>query len=240
MCALHASCLKVAAARARHWATACTLLIDGATGEIADTVNGGWEVVERPEGEPPIYRRADGSDWWLFVACDGTWMVSSKDAKDNRKTHSRGWAHSVAAAEGRLPHEIGTAWKVWNGREWTEQTVRVVHGEEAEAAITEVVHACMCAHVCVCACMCVCLTESMHACMPACVRVCMSARTYVIAQAIHVRIWSCICICIICMRACMYLCTDVTVHVFFYSHAHMDVYSCAQAARCTYTALLHV
>ena len=158
--------------RARHWATASTLLIDGATGEHAGIVNGGWEVAERPEGEPPIYRRADGSDLWLFVACDGTWSVGDKEDKDERKTletQTWGWAYSVAA-EGRLPHEVGTAWKVLDGEEWTEQTVRVLHGEEAEAAIAEVMHACMCAHICVCACMCVCLTHACTYILSICVR----------------------------------------------------------------------
>ena len=109
MCALHVLYPKVAAARARHWATACMLLIDGATGKNAGLVNGGWEVVERLEGEPPIYRRVGSRDWWLFVASDGTWWVGDNQSKEKRTIQSSGWAHSVAAAKGQLPHEVGTA-----------------------------------------------------------------------------------------------------------------------------------
>ena len=43
-------------ARSRLWEAAGTVTIDGATGPKAYLVNGVFEVAERPEGEPPIYR----------------------------------------------------------------------------------------------------------------------------------------------------------------------------------------
>ena len=128
----------MAEARRRHWATAGTVLIEGSIGPNSYFVNGTFEVAERPENEPPIYRRADGSDCWLYISKGGQWSLSGKENKDARKTSSMCWAHSVEVAEGRLPHELGAAWKVLDSREWTEQQLRVVHGEEAEAATAEV------------------------------------------------------------------------------------------------------
>ena len=49
-------------ARAQHWAMAGTVLIEGATGLNSGVVNGVFEVAERSDNEPPIYRRADGRD----------------------------------------------------------------------------------------------------------------------------------------------------------------------------------
>ena len=137
---------QVAEARRWHWATAGPVLIEGASGLNSGFVNGAFEVVERPHNEPPIYRRADGRDWWLYVSSTGMWAVGDEEDKDaleedkvERKTSSACWAHSVEAAEGRLPHEVGAAWKV-KDRFWklTEQQLRVLHGEEAEVAIAEV------------------------------------------------------------------------------------------------------
>ena len=51
----------MAEARRQHWATAGTVLIEGATGSNSDIVNGAFEVAERPDNEPPIYRRADAT-----------------------------------------------------------------------------------------------------------------------------------------------------------------------------------
>ena len=135
-------------ARRQHWATAGPVLIEGATGSKSAIVNGGFEVAERPDNEPPIYRRADGSDGWLYVSNAGKWTVGDEEDKDTRET-SLGWAHSVEAAEGRLPHEVGAAWKVHHNDSMkvsgnpTEQQLRVLHGEEAEVAIAEV---CVYAH----------------------------------------------------------------------------------------------
>ena len=114
------------------------MLIDGATGSYSDIVNGAYKVAERPHNEPPIYSRADDEDSWLFVDKDGQWAVGDTSGKDTRKTSARCTAHSVEAAEGRLPEEVAAAWQVWNSREFTEQLLRVLHGEEAEAAIAEV------------------------------------------------------------------------------------------------------
>jgi hypothetical protein len=158
---MHMQAAKVAEARRRHWATAGPVLIEpdvqfwsitqNSVGSNSDIVNGAFEVAERPDNEPPIYRRADGSDGWLYVNKDGDWMMSDKEDKDAHKTSLEGTAHSVEAAEGRLPHEVGAAWKALDSGEWTEQQLRVLHGEEAEAAIAEVCvyawpHACMHAH----------------------------------------------------------------------------------------------
>ena len=69
----------MAEARRQHWATAGPVLIEGATGQNAGIVNGAFEVVERPENEPPVYRRADGWDVWLSVNNGGQWAVSYKE-----------------------------------------------------------------------------------------------------------------------------------------------------------------
>ena len=120
------------------------MLIEGATGPNLGGINGAFEVAERPDNEPPIYRRADGRDWWLFVNKDDKWEVGSKESKDARKTSSARTAHLMEAAQGRLPHEVGTLWKVWDDREMAEQQLRVLHGVEAEAVIAEV---CVYAHM---------------------------------------------------------------------------------------------
>ena len=97
-----------------------------------------FEVAERPNNEPPIYRRADGSNGWLYANKNGKWAVGDKEDKDSRRTSLICFACSVEAAEGRLPHEVGAAWQVLDGGEWAEQQLRVLHGEEAEVGIAEV------------------------------------------------------------------------------------------------------
>ena len=113
------------------------VLIKGATGPNSGIINGAFEVAERPDNEPPIYRRVDGRDAWLYVDKDGEWAVGGKEDKDARKTSSNCWAHSVEA-KGRLPHELGAAWQVVVSGEWTEQQLRVMHRKEVEVAIAEV------------------------------------------------------------------------------------------------------
>ena len=128
-------------ARRLHWATADTVLIEGATGLNSGIINGAFEVAERPDSEAPIYQRADGSDGWLYVNKDGRWTVGGKGHKGARKTRMSFdlcRAHSVEAADGRLPHEVGAAWQVDNSREFAEQQLRVLHGEAAEVAIAKV------------------------------------------------------------------------------------------------------
>ena len=125
-----------------------TVLIEGATGLNSSTVNGTFEVAERPDKEPPIYRRAGGIDAWLYVNHTGKWAVGDNWDKDVRKTSSMCWARSVEEAQGRLPHEVGSAWDVVDGVEsrrgeyhsvgYTEQQLRVLHGEDTAAAIAKV------------------------------------------------------------------------------------------------------
>ena len=133
----------LAEARVQHCAMAGTVLIEGATGPKLAIINGVFEVAERPDHEPPIYRRADDRDGWLFVNSVGGWVVSNKEDKDERKTSSTGWAFSVEAAQGRLPHEVGARWMVSVSGELTEHRLRVLHGKEADAAIANV-----CAYAC--------------------------------------------------------------------------------------------
>ena len=117
-----------AQARARSWATEGSLQIKDATGSCSDIINGRFVVAERPNNKPPIYRRADGSDCWLYVDEDGMWGIGSTEHKLFRKTSP--WAFSIKVAEGKLPHEVGTAWKVSNTEHgssvWTEQQLKVI------------------------------------------------------------------------------------------------------------------
>ena len=128
----------MAEARRLHWATADTVLIEGATGSTSGIINGAFEVAERPDNGAPIYQRADGSDGWLYVSSFGWWVVGDEQAKNTRETSARCSAHSVEMAEGRLPEEVGAAWQVDDGQEFTEQRLRVLHGEAAKVAIAEV------------------------------------------------------------------------------------------------------
>ena len=138
------------AARVRHWATAGTVLIEGATGSSAGVVNGRFKVAERPDNEPPIYRKADGSDWWLYVSRRGTWVVGDTRNKDERRSLMSA-AFSSEAADGRLPHEVGRVWKVCDGGKWnqtpppyTDQQLRV--HDEVCACMRACTHACTCPH----------------------------------------------------------------------------------------------
>ena len=59
------------AAREAQWVAATTIVISGATGYGAYMLNGAFDVVaDRPVGEPPVYRKQDGSDLWLHVEED--------------------------------------------------------------------------------------------------------------------------------------------------------------------------
>ena len=138
----------MADARARHWATAGTVLIQGAAGPHSGIVNGAFEVARRPDNQPPLYQRADGRDGWLFVNSRGNWAVGNKTNKDRRKISPGGCAFAVEEAEGRLPHEVGAAWRVRVNGELTgaadnegqlsECQLQVLHGAEAEASIARV------------------------------------------------------------------------------------------------------
>ena len=115
------------------------MLIKGATGSNAGIINGGFEVAERPDNEPPIYQRVDGSDGWLFVNPRvNRWTVGDQQDKDTRTTLSRGRAQSVAEAVGRLPHEVGSAWQVLDREinKWAVQQLRVVDVEVSVYACT--------------------------------------------------------------------------------------------------------
>ena len=103
-----------------------------------DIVNGAFKVAERPDSGPPIYRRADGRDGWLYVCNSGNWTVGPKEDVDARETSWRCCAYSSEKAQGRLPHEVGAAWKVRNGGGWIEQQLQVLHGEGIDWSVTEV------------------------------------------------------------------------------------------------------
>ena len=51
------------------------VLVQGATGPNSAIINGAFDVAERPENEPPVYRRADGSDCWLYIDIGSTGKV---------------------------------------------------------------------------------------------------------------------------------------------------------------------
>ena len=121
-------------------------MIEGATGPNSAIINSAFEVAEWPDNAPPIYRRADrwhGLNRWLFVNSEDNWVVSDRETKNNWagerefKNGPRGVAFSEEAAQGRLPHEMGT-WKVFDGRKLNKQQLRVLHGKEAEVAIAMV------------------------------------------------------------------------------------------------------
>ena len=110
--------LQVEAART---AARPQVVISGAVGPNAARVNGRFEQVERE-----VYRKVGEPGRWLFVAKDGTWWVSTTAKKDDRKTESGGWAHSVASASGMPPLAGEGRWKVFfGGGKWDEQTVEV-------------------------------------------------------------------------------------------------------------------
>ena len=190
----------------RHWATAGTVLIEGATGPNSQLVNGDFEVAERPDNEPPIYRRVDGRDWWLFVNKDDNWAVSHKEDKDARKTSSTCTAYSVEAADGRLPHEVGAAWKVYTGTELVRQQLRVLHGHEAEVAIAEV---CVCVKTHEC-------TQA-HTNMHACTHAHMRARPHTLTH-LHT-----------CTHAHMHTCTRTHSHAVTH---HACRQACTHAILC--------
>ena len=130
--------MNLKAERRCHWATADTLLIKGAFGDYGDIINGSLEVAERPECKAPIYNRGD-TDFQPYVSSDDRWTIGHKQEKHKRKLKSIAYSNEVE--NGRSPHEVGTAWMEIVHEQWTEQRVRVLHGEEAEAAIAELVQA---------------------------------------------------------------------------------------------------
>ena len=111
------------------WVAAAQVVISGAVGPRADFVNGHFEQVEWE-----VYRKVGEPDRWLFVDKDGEWMVGSTAGKDNRKTESAGWAHSVASAGGMPPPAGSGRWQVVDGNgKWVEQTVEVELVSAAQA-----------------------------------------------------------------------------------------------------------
>ena len=111
------------------WAAApAQVVISGAEGPNAASVNGRFEQVERG-----VYRKVGEPGLWLFVAKKGTWSVGATAGKDARKTESAGWAHSVALA-GRMPPPVGTGqWHVHDDTKWAEQTLEVEVLDAAQA-----------------------------------------------------------------------------------------------------------
>ena len=104
------------------WAAAAQVVISGAAGRPwAAFVNGRFEQVERE-----VYRKVEDQVWWLFVDCNGNWMVGTTAGKDARKTRSLGAAHSVASADGMPPPAGASWWQVGpSDSMWVEQTLEV-------------------------------------------------------------------------------------------------------------------
>ena len=107
----HAEQLQVEAA----WGAAQQVVISGATGPNAATVNGQFELVERG-----VYKA--GTSRWLFIAQDGDWTVGNTANKDARATDSNGWAYAALPAGGMPPHSGAVQWQVADGEDWFEQT----------------------------------------------------------------------------------------------------------------------
>ena len=145
-----AAAAEVAAAWARaadRAARAPVVLIDGATGPNAGTVNGMYDRQPpraaagraRADGSTPgvgapDYRQRADPDRWLFRATDGKWRVSDTGDKDARKTD--GWARTAdPVADGTLPHEAPAGgWEVGVDEKWVPQSAVTVRGvTEAEA-----------------------------------------------------------------------------------------------------------
>merc|ERR1719215_1582660 len=62
---------------------------------------------------PPVFRKQDNPDTWLFLSSSSAWWVGSTQAKDARA--SRGFAHSRPVQPGTLPPSA-TGWRYSGGR----------------------------------------------------------------------------------------------------------------------------
>jgi len=108
------------AAAAKAWAAApAVVVISGAEGPSAGIANGRFELAERD-----VYRKVGGAERWLYIASSGWWWVGDTEDKDARET--RGWAHSVASANGLPPASGEAQWKVADGKGgWVEQALQL-------------------------------------------------------------------------------------------------------------------
>ena len=100
-------------------------MISGATGPNAVHVNGVFELMVEEASGAPVWRRADGAAYYLFLATESQkWTVGSAKSMTARK--AAGVACSEKVGAGVLPMEA-REWSVFMGSsgKWQTQLLQV-------------------------------------------------------------------------------------------------------------------
>jgi hypothetical protein len=77
---------------------------------------GGFELMEPAlaVNGRPVYRAANGKEWYFYLGSDSTWVISSE--ANMRAGKAAGWVHSVAEEPDALtPDRVQGGWKVADG-----------------------------------------------------------------------------------------------------------------------------
>ena len=104
-----------------------TRVIMGARGPKAGAVNGTYLLTEQVQNGRPVFRKADGSDYWLwYQSSEKEWWVSdTEEPKDGDKTSGVAYSVETNLAD---PSQ-GTRWMVTDGSKFEEQASVVVSYE---------------------------------------------------------------------------------------------------------------
>ena len=111
---------SMAAAMRRAKASVPFLLISGAKGGNAGTVNGLWKLMDDKKGGV-VYRK-DGMDYYIYYTMTGKWFVGNRGSKDAKE--DSGLAHIEAMNADLLPLDA-KRWQVYDGNNWQYQSLRV-------------------------------------------------------------------------------------------------------------------
>ena len=111
------------AAMRRAKASVPFLLIDGAEGVNALTVNGLWKLVDDEQGG--IVYRKDGEDYYIYYSVSGQWTVGDRSRKDAKEAAGNACTEVMEADS--LPIDA-SSWQVFDGKELQKQSLRVRWG----------------------------------------------------------------------------------------------------------------
>ena len=112
------------AVKAIHWDRR-PVLIAGATGQTADSVNGIYEPTGEIYNDRTLFRKkGDSTKWLRYVSSTGYWMVSAES--DTKANNNVGWSYSCPS--GLEDPADASSWQITDGSTFKMQiAVKAIH-----------------------------------------------------------------------------------------------------------------
>ena len=106
-------------AEAAAYCVSRPVLIAGATGQNADSVNGIYEPTGEIYNDRTLFRKkGDSTKWLRYVSSNGLWLVSSDS--DKEANNSNGWSSSRPG--GLKDPADASSWQIFDGSTFKEQS----------------------------------------------------------------------------------------------------------------------